>query len=224
MVGAGRSRFILLSLSMLFRDHPLFPSCPHSVRGEFSKLLGQQPMQTSICSRRVPGVPMPGLRRGDPRAGRGPRRVSSMCDHVWAASPPEAGFPFCATGRTPASLYLMLSPRAKGLGYVAGIWGRSVKSLQGWMGQAQTLELGLETREKDSKVPSCASVRTTGKARSTPAGSCVDAWLPLGWGGHPSHVICRSEVLRQERFSLALIHLQRLSCLQPPWRQTAKLL
>lgn len=51
-----------------------------------------------------------------PQGRKGPRRVSSMCDRVWVASSPEAQFPFYATGRTPASLYLMLAPRAKGWG------------------------------------------------------------------------------------------------------------
>lgn len=34
---------------------------------------------------------------------------------------------------------------------VAGIWGSSAKSLQGVDGSVQTLELDLETREKDPK-------------------------------------------------------------------------
>lgn len=34
---------------------------------------------------------------------------------------------------------------------MAGIWGSSAKSLQGVDGSVQTLELDLETREKDPK-------------------------------------------------------------------------
>lgn len=92
---------------------------------------------------------------------------------------------------------------------VAGIWGSSAKSLQAVDGWAQTLELDLETREKVPKVPSSRSVLSTGKARSIPAGSHVDAQLPAAWGGHPWRVICTSKGWRQEHFSLALLSFHR---------------
>lgn len=77
-------------------------------------------------------------------------QLTSTCDPVQVAPPPEAQFPICAVGGTPTSLYLTLAPHAKGHGTARQESGAAVlRALQRVLGEGsarhKTPELDPET-------------------------------------------------------------------------------